>query len=201
MDVNQITETAERAETLAPLPPELASYQDEEAPEVGGAWKVANIQDADWALSRLAQCAEEVEAIDRQLEAAIAKATARAEKLKAQARRGVSFFEFRLAEWAETHRGEIVRGRKKSRAFLHGTIGFRAAGGRLKVQDKDALEAWLLAQPIEKGLYRMKVEAEMKALQEHFKATGEIPPGCEYDPEREDLQVKAAMPGTALAKE
>ena len=187
-------------DAIATIHPEIENYEDEERPDVRGLWTPATIADVDWALSRLARCEEEVAQVDAQEAAAIAAIQTRAEQLRKQARVGVAYFELRLVGWAEQHKDEIVRGRAKSRGFIYGRVGFRAAGGRLKVVDKDALELWLLAQPPEKGLYRMKVEPEMRALQALCKAAGEIPPGCDYEPEREDLHIKAELPGTALAK-
>ena len=57
---------------------------------------------------------------------------------------------------------------------------------------------WLLAQPVEAGLYRMKVSPEMRALQDRFKTTGEVPPGMDVVPESESITVEAIAPERAL---
>ena len=68
------------------------------------------------------------------------------------------------------------------------------------VTDKDALAAWLAAQPVESGLYRVKVEQEMRELQRLCSETGEVPPGTDYVPERDEFYVKANSPETAIVK-
>lgn len=206
MDVNALIKTAETmapADPLraGPLPDDLATYEDSENPEVSGGWQIETIASADWALCRLAECEAEGEEIERQAEAAIKRIRERAEVLKAKVARGAGFFRYKLAVYAETHRGELLRGKKKSREFLHGAIGWRRTGGRLRVADKDALLAWLAEQPITSGLYRMKLEPEMAAIQSAFKERGEIPPGCEIEPETDEIKITANAPETALAKE
>lgn len=204
MDVNAFIDTAETNEPAGPLremPLDLAEYEDSENPEVrGGGWQITTIQSADWALLRLAECEAEATEIDRQAEAAIRRVRERADALKAKAARGASYFTFKLMEYAERSRGEIVKGKKKSRDYLHGRIGFRKKGGKLRVTDKDALRDWLVTQPVESGLYRMSIEPEMRALQEACKADGIVPPGMEWEPEYEDITIEAQAPETALAK-
>jgi phage host-nuclease inhibitor protein Gam len=149
---------------------------------------------------RKAECEAELDEIRGQFEAAVAMLSARRDKLIAGAERGAVYFTALLAEYATTHRAEIVKGSRKSADFMHGRISFRKTGERLRVTDKDALRAWLLAQPVESGLYRLRVEPEMRALQEQFKLTGEIPPGTDVEPEHETVTVEASAPETALAK-
>jgi phage host-nuclease inhibitor protein Gam len=201
----ELIATAESMQPAAPLhagelPPDLATYEDAQDPDVKGPWQIETTGSADWALSRLAECEAEADEIDRQVAAAVEKLKARGEDLKARAARGASFFRYKLLVYAETHRASLLTGKKKSRDFLHGRIGWRKKGGRLAVEDKAALEAWLLAQPIERGLYRMKVEPEMKALQALCSETGEVPPGCGFVPEYEDIVIEASGPEAALAK-
>lgn len=205
MDVNAIIATAETMEPAPPvaeltMPAELVGYEDEQDPAVRGGWQIETTGSADWALRRLGECEAEAEEIHQQAEAARAQIAAREAELTERAGRGAAYFRFKLAEWAETHRDEIQRGKKKSRDFIHGRIGFRKKGGRLVVNDAAELEGWLLAQPVEAGLYRLKVAPEMKALQERFKATGEIPPGCDVEPETESIHIEATAPEAALAK-
>lgn len=194
------------AEHMAPaadlLPPEIESYEDSENPEVRGRWQIDSLQSADWALARLAECEAEAAEIDRQARAAIERVKARAEEIKAKAARGAGFFRFKLTAYAETHRTALLgTGKKKSRDFLHGRIGWRAKPERIQVDDPAALEAWLLAQPVEAGLYRMKVEPEMAEIQRRFKEREEVPPGCSIKVEPESIEIKASAPETALAKE
>jgi phage host-nuclease inhibitor protein Gam len=198
MDVNALVETAE---AMSAVPGGIEGYEDEQEPSVRGPWRIDSLSDADWALSRLAECEAEADEIERQAEATIQRVRARAAELKAKAERGAGFFRFKLLEYAEAHRADILHGKKKSRDFLHGRIGWRKAGGGLAVTDKEALGAWLRAQPIESGLYRVKVEPEMAAIQAVFRETGEVFPGCEPKPETETIHIEAGAPETALAKE
>jgi phage host-nuclease inhibitor protein Gam len=170
------------------------------AETVDPAWRIENLQSADWALSRLAECDAEAAAIDDQAEAAIARIRARADALKMKAAKGSSFFRFKLAEFAERERGNLLTGKRKSREFVHGKIGWRSKPERLEVTDKDALTAWLAVQTPERGLYRVEFKPEMRALQELLRTTGEVPPGCEVKPAEESLTVEALAPERALEK-
>ena len=204
-DVRDLIATAEKYPPAPPLaeltmPPDLVGYEDEEDPVVKGAWRIENTGSADWALRRLAECEAEIGEIQAQAEAAIARVRARAEELGQRMANGVGFFRFKLAEYAERNRGELLHGKKKSRDFLHGRIGWRKKAERLTVADSAALEEWLLAQPVESGLYRMRIEADKKALNEFFKREGVIPPGCVVEPESESLTIEAVAPERALTE-
>jgi hypothetical protein len=166
-------------------------YVDDQDPEVRGPWEITSLGSVDWALSRLGECEAEAEEIDAQKVAAFATITARVDKLKLRAARGSAFFRMKLAIWAEKNPDMIRQGKKKSRTFLHGSIGTRKKGGRLKVIDSVALEAWLKEQPPERGLFRFKIEPEMKEIQKLYSENGECPPGCTEDPEREEIEIKA----------
>lgn len=199
LDLVHTAETMEPAADL--LPPEIEGYEDAENPEVRGAWQIETLQSADWALARMAECEAEAAEIDRQAKAAIERVKARAEELKAKSARGAGFFRFKLLAYAERHRTAILgTGKKKSRAFLHGKIGWRAKPERLEIEDAGALEKWLVAQPVESGLYRTKIEPEMVELQRLFKENGEIPPGMKVHIEPESIEIKASAPETALER-
>lgn len=182
------------------VPDAFAGYEDEQDPSVGGAWIIRDLGSADWALSRVADCQAEAAEIGRQADAAIERIRKRAEQLKEKAARGEAFFRARLLMFAETHRDELLTGKKKSREFVHGRIGWRKKAERLVVSDRDALLAWLAAQPVESGLYRVKLEPEMRALQEAFKSQGILPPGCDHEPETETIDIRTEAPGSALVK-
>ena len=66
--------------------------------------------------------------------------------------------------------------------------------------DPAALEGWLLAQPVERGLYRMEIKPEVRSLQALFKESGEIPPGCEVEVSRESINIEATAPQAAILK-
>jgi phage host-nuclease inhibitor protein Gam len=202
MDVNALVETAEMNQPAEPLgvitgPPELQGYEDEESGRTL-AWRIEDLASADWALRRLAECEAEIDEIVSQAAAAVKRIEERRDALTAKEQRGGAFFHFKLTEYAERKRGELLHGKKKSREFLHGKIAYRTKPERLEVTDPAALEAWLLAQPVEAGLYRMKVSPEMRALQDRFKTTGEVPPGMDVVPESESITVEAVAPERAL---
>jgi phage host-nuclease inhibitor protein Gam len=199
--VNDIIAVAESMPPSKPLgtTPEIEAYEDEQDASVRGlAWRVTDLSSADWALRRLAECEAEAAEIDRQAEAAIAQIEARRAALKARAENGAGYFRFQLIRFAGEKRGELLKGSKKSRDLIHGRIQFRASPERLKVTDPVALEGWLLTQPPEAGLYRMKIAPEMRALNERFKAEGEIPPGCDVEPSRESITIEAQAPEAGL---
>jgi phage host-nuclease inhibitor protein Gam len=186
--------------TAGEVPDAFAGYEDEADPSVGGGWLIRDLGSADWAISRVAECQAEAAEIDRQADAAIERINRRREALKEKAARGEAFFRARLLMFAETHRDEILTGKKRSREFVHGRIQFRKKAERLVVKDREALLAWLATQPVEAGLYRVRLEPELRAIQDRFKTAGEIPPGCEVEPESETVEIKTEAPETALVK-
>lgn len=159
----------------------------------GGSWMPSSIRDLEWALECVAESEEEIAQVDAQLADVIKRATARADKLKAMAQRRAHYFSGRVAEYAEAHRSELLTGTKKSRELIAGRIGWRKKGGRIRVEDKAALAAWLETQPVERGLARVKLEPDMAALQANCKETGEVPPGCTFEEERDEVYVEAEM--------
>lgn len=201
MDVNALIETAEHLGPT-PLPEEIAAYQDEQDPAVrGGEWMVTDLGSADWALRRVAECKIEESEVDAMEAAAIAAIRKRADDLRAKARRGAAYFEFQILRWMERNRDSIVRGKQKSRGFLHGKLGWRATGERLVIEDEAAVQAWIDSMSEGSPFVRVKREPVMAAIQKLFKETGEIPPGFKIDPGRDEPYVKAEAPSEALVKE
>jgi len=194
MNVEDLIKTAERLGPT-PEPPEVLAYEKDE-----GAWQITNQTSADWGMQRLAECEAEIAAVEAQYQSALARLRARYDELVARSQRGIGYFKFKLEKWATHERAALLKGKAKSVQMLHGVIGWRKSGGRLHVEDKDALAAWLSGQPIELGLFRMKIEPEMRALQEHCRQTGEVPPGCTFEPEYDQFYVKAEAPEEALMK-
>jgi len=176
----------------------LEPYADDQDPEVRESWRIETVQSADWALLRLAECEQDEAAIRAQADTAIARIKTRADRLVAKAQRGAAFFGFKLLEYAQSHRDQILKGKAKSHDYLHGRIGWRKKGDRLKVVDAHALAEWCRTQPGE--FYRIKIEPEMKAIQERAKKDGLIPPGCEWEAERDEPYIEAVAPETAITK-
>jgi phage host-nuclease inhibitor protein Gam len=206
-NVLELIATAESMQAADPLsvqrPEGIDTYEDADNPDVRGPWEIKNVSSADWAMARLAALRAEREQLDELERAAVARVHEKADKLRGQVARGESYFEFKLLCYAVRNKAELLgKGSKKSRTLINGTLGWKthAKGGRLAVEDKKALEAWLMEQPVERGLYRVRYEAEMAALQEAFKADGVIPDGCKVEEETEEPYVKIDAPEAALAK-
>lgn len=188
-------------ETTAIEMPE--GWADEEDPTVRGAWAIQDRGSLDWAMSRLAALMNEGAEIEAQADAAKARIEKRAAELLQKIERGMAFFEAKIAEYAQANRSLLLGGgKKKSATLLHGTVGWRAGGGRLRVKEggKPDLLAWLERQPLGCGLYRVVIEPDMAAIQKHHEATGEIPPGMEFVPAGETFYVKPIAPEGALAR-
>lgn len=174
---------------------EAPEYIDEEAPHVTTGWRVRDIQDADWALSRVQALEAEMSenealagaAIER-LEFAIGRIRERTRHLNDRAMRGVTFFRDRVAAWATENRGLLLKGgKKKSRDLIHGRIGWRATGGGLEVVDDVALLGWAKEQPPDLELVRSTEEPAVGLIKKHAKAQGLVPPGMRENPGREEL--------------
>lgn len=193
MDPTTIEEKVARLEALAaPEPVIPVEWEDEERPEVSTAlaWRCDSERDANWCLGRRAELEAQIASIEAQARDAIDRIEARKAKLTERIQRGVGFFTYQIMRWAEQNKRSLLTGTKKSRDLINGRLAWRKKGGRLRVEDKAALVAWLETQPPESGLYRLKVEPEMTAIQAHFKAENVIPPGCVYEQEEDVLHVE-----------
>lgn len=183
--------TTEALQMLPPSP--VDGYQDEERPEVAGPWRIESVEQADWALFRLGELERQMQENTLAAEVRIAELRARLAYINAQAQRGADFFRWKLQQYALEAREELLGGgKKKTRDLPSGSISFRSKGGGLQVVDRDALLAWAVEQPVELGLYRVKQEPALDEVKRHFKKTGELPPGTDLEPEREEVVVKPA---------
>ncbi len=185
---------------IAPVEPTrletYGGYEDEQDPNVREGWHIESLDTADWALRRIAELQVEVEENDSVLAATIAKLQARTEKLNASANRGLEFFSGRLREYAELNQAMLLKGgKKKSRALPSGSIGWKTVPAKLTVTDDAKALAWAEKQPVESELLRIRTEVSKSALAAHFKGSGEVPPGCDVAPEREEFVLKAESAG------
>jgi phage host-nuclease inhibitor protein Gam len=161
----------------------------EDVPE---GWRLDSLSSLEWALEELAatqrQAAENVALMQQAHERLDLRLAAINRPLESRAQ----FLETAILEYTKSHRAELLTGKKKSREFPGGTVGFRKTGGKLTVTDEAACLAWAKEQPLEEGLYRVKVELSKSALNAHLKACGEVPPGCDLEEETEAAYVKPA---------
>lgn len=181
---------------------DIKPYEDEEDPEVRSdkPWTIQNVPSLEWALKRTANLYNEKDSLEAAADEAHKRIESRKALLLDRIQRGIAYFEGQIGSYAAENREALLGGsNKKSRSFLFGIIGWRKRAGRLVVVDAEALKAWLTAQPNE-VLYRVKIEPEMKALQENFAKTGEVPPGTEYVVEQEKLYIEPADPAEGLVK-
>lgn len=81
-------------------------------------------------------------------------------------------------------------GKARSYKTLFGTIGFRKAPAQVFIKEEDTTMEWL--KRLHPNWIRTKTEPMRSEITGHFKATGEVPPGCEAVPERDKFYVKGA---------
>lgn len=167
-------------------------YQDEQDALVREGWRIEDMAQADWALRRLAELHRVVDENEAVLKASIERLKERTKRLNAQHERGIAFFEGKLREFAEPRRAELLTGKKKSRSLPSGDIGWRSVAEKLAVVDEPAAIEWARTQPVESELLRIKEEVNKAALAAHYRETGEVPPGCDVSPAREEFHVKPA---------
>lgn len=173
-------------------------YQDEQDALVREGWRIEDMAAADWALRRLAELQRTVAENEAVLKASIERLKERTKRLNAQHERGIAFFEGKLREFAEPRKAELLTGKKKSRSLPSGDIGWRSVAEKLAVVDEAAAIEWARTQPVESELLRIKEEVNKAALAAHYRESGEVPPGCDVSPAREEFHVKpAAIEATA----
>jgi phage host-nuclease inhibitor protein Gam len=81
-------------------------------------------------------------------------------------------------------------GKAKTRHVAYGDYGARRVPARVSIENAKELLAWAESKAPE--LIDEKIERRVlqKAAAEYFKATGDLPPGCRYEPEHEDPVLK-----------
>lgn len=85
----------------------------------------------------------------------------------------------------------LQRGQKKSVKTSFGTAGFRRRGGNVVVKDIAEFEKLFEVTIQGDGVayVRVKVEPNLKAINDHYKATGELLPGCDLEPVQDRFYV------------
>ncbi|MCI0673777.1 MAG: host-nuclease inhibitor Gam family protein, partial [Myxococcaceae bacterium] len=138
-------------------------------------WAIRSVGEVDWSLERITEARRELAEVDEMERAAIERIRAKAEQLRKHPTQTVDFFSHHLRMWAEEHPEQVTSGNRKSRAFLHGRLGYRAKPLRLEVQDGEALLEWAR----HRSLIVTKVEPNMQLVRALFKSQGEVPAGCD----------------------
>lgn len=188
-----------RAREAAPLAAPEVEEIDANGNRLALDWRIRSLSELEWALSRLADTEAEAQETDALAEEWRKRLAQRLAEIKRPLDRKAEFWRMHIQAFAEAHRGELLRDKKKkSRTFIAGTVGWRSKPERLVVTDPAALEEWLLKTDAEAGLYRVKVEPEKKALSDLFKRTGEIPPGCDIEPASESIHIDPVSPTAPL---
>lgn len=165
-------------------------WNADELEEVPETWAPSSLSDADWCLKRLGELEAEKAEVDAVLRDRVAELQTRAEKLKEKADRAISFISTRLRQYAEANREELLKGGKaKSRALLHGRIGWKKAGGAPVMTDAAQVLAWARAEAPQ--FVRTKEEPAWSDLKKHVAETGEVVPGVDMEPESEEFTWKA----------
>lgn len=187
-----------------PSPEGLPPGDGDLSPRADGLpWQPETLADVEWSLARLGEAEADVDAIHRQAQAAISAIEARRDEIAGKHERRAAWFRSLVSAWAETHRGEVVRGNRKTREFLSGSVSFRAAQERVIVLDPEAFIAWAQANHME--LLTIEPRIDKKALSAFVKTTGEVPVGIDVEPATEGVTIKAnplpTLPAAATPKE
>lgn len=104
----------------------------------------------------------------------------------------------RAADYARAQLADLFRfiptGKAKSVKLLNGTLGTRHHEAHLFVREAAAALGWAKMRAVGAHFWRTKtVESpDREALETYARDTGEIPPGCELAPERDDFYATPA---------
>jgi hypothetical protein len=123
---------------------------------------------------------------------------AKLDTLKKQCAAMIRRAEADLEDWERMYRTEcaamtqtlLAGGKRKSLITPYATVGFRTSPQRLFVSDPEALLLAWRDGMIPDDCVRVRHEASLSGCQKVFKECGEIPSGCDVDPEREVFFVR-----------
>ena len=99
------------------------------------------------------------------------------------------FLEWRFGKQLEGWARQNLPSGKKSVKLLTGTLAFRKVSESLEVVDEAALMSWAQGDCPEAYKVKMVETIDKKVVKEHWKKTGEIPPGCDIKPESESFSI------------
>ena len=165
-----------------------------EAIEESQPWRIDGVEALAWAMERLAKAEDERSKVSEIFNAYAKRLDGWKQDRLDAIEAGTAYLTAEVARYSTEHRKELVKGKTKSIDLPAGTVSWRKAGGKLTITDKDALAAWAVEQGPEAGLFRVKTEPEMRAIQALFAKTGELPPGTDFEPETETISIKPSRP-------
>lgn len=175
---------------------EIMSFAEADALEAPQAteWRIEGRDTLEWAMGRLAEDAEEIRRINAEVDKAIARVKARGDELRAKVQKRGAFLNAKVEEYARTHRKELLTGKSKTAALIHGEIAYRTTPEKVAVENEAVALEWCRSQPIESDLVRVTYEINKKALNDYVKSSGSIPPGCAIVPESETITIRPEQP-------
>jgi phage host-nuclease inhibitor protein Gam len=193
-NISQLASLADRTPPAAPDLPEEPEYVDPENPEITsgsrtrGPWRIEDESAAEWALQKKGEAEAEIARVLRVAEARkadlrqrIAAIDARVAEIVRGQQRRATFMEAAILEWMHRARALVLKGKAKSRKFLHGTIGWKASPRKLVYDDEKAALAWARAQGVDAGLVRVEFLLEKDALKRYCAAHDVLPAGAHWE--------------------
>lgn len=191
-------EGAEAVPAVSEGSPDWLSELLGDSAAAGPAWP-RTIDDVEKALQWAGEAERELAEVQAMVDAHLEAVKARAAAMTAAPSRRLTGLLERVEAWAVANRGEVVRGKAKSRQLLTGSIGFRAVPEKVLVLDEVAFLAWAQAERLD--LVVLKPSIDKKALNAFVTQTGELPPGIDVKPATEAVTVKAlSLPTLPAAK-
>ena len=85
-------------------------------------------------------------------------------------------------------------GDKKSRELAYGTYGVRAVPDHLSIADKKKLLGWCHLSAPDLITIKQEETIAQKKVEAHFKATGELPDGCEFTAAHDEPFLRLVAP-------
>jgi hypothetical protein len=99
----------------------------------------------------------------------------------------------RLESWVRQLAAQSDFGGKKSRELAYGTYGTRTIADHLSIVDKKRALSWCRLSAPDLLTIKQEETIAQKKVEAHFKATGELPDGCEFTPAHDEPFIKLAI--------
>ena len=166
-----------------------------------GAWSIkpVDLSGYEFALKRAGEEQARVAALQEAAKQAHAAIDARLAQLIAPSENIITFFLGRAAEAAERDKSSLLIGKRRSHSFLNGEVKWRKHAEKVVIEDRAALVDYLSKQD-DPTLFRVKVEPDLKAIQEKFQKDGVLLPGTSFESEHDTLTVETTPLPTLTGK-